>query len=159
MPDLRRTGDLGSDSFARRADHFFSSADSTIVLAMFNSGMTDRQWRSLLLPSAGRDADSRPGGRDASRILGIRPERPACRRQARAVVCLSGRCGCPKISQHTLGVSCSRCGRIVEIQKVDAVRLYGTNAIFKDVAQRLLDNTCQQRTGRHEKDGCWPSFE
>ena len=48
---------------------------------------------------------------------------------------------------------------IVEIQKVDAVRLYGTNAIFKDVAQRLLDNTCQQRTGRHEKDGCWPSFE
>jgi hypothetical protein len=23
----------------------------------------------------------------------------------------------------------------------------------------LLDNTCQQRTGRHEEDGCWPSFE
>jgi hypothetical protein len=56
-------------------------------------------------------------------------------------------------------VSCSRCGRIVEIQKVDAVRLYGTNAIFKDVAQRLLDNTCQQPTGRHEEDGCWRVFE
>jgi hypothetical protein len=64
-----------------------------------------------------------------------------------------------EIPQHILRVSCSRCGRIVEIQKVDAVRLYGTNAIFKDVAQRLLDNTCQQRTGRHEEDGCWPSFE
>jgi hypothetical protein len=64
-----------------------------------------------------------------------------------------------KIPQHILRVSCSRCGRTVEIQKADAVRLYGTNAIFKDVAQRLLDNTCQQRTGRHEEDGCWPSFE
>ena len=55
-----------------------------------------------------------------------------------------------EIPQHILRVSCSRCRRIVEIQKVDALRLYGTNAIFKDVAQRLLDNTCQQRTGRHE---------
>ena len=64
-----------------------------------------------------------------------------------------------EIPQHILRVSCSRCARIVEIQKVDAVRLYGMNAIFKDVAQRLLDNTCQQRTGRHEEDGCWPGFE
>lgn len=64
-----------------------------------------------------------------------------------------------EIPQHILRVSCSRCGRIVEIQKVDAVRLYGMNAIFKDVAQRLLDNTCQQRTGRHKEDGCWPGFE
>jgi hypothetical protein len=31
----------------------------------------------------------------------------------------------------------------VEIQTADAVRLYGDNAIWKDVAQRLLDNTCQ----------------
>jgi hypothetical protein len=23
----------------------------------------------------------------------------------------------------------------------------------------LLDDTCQQRTGRHEEDGCWPTFE
>jgi hypothetical protein len=64
-----------------------------------------------------------------------------------------------EISQHILRVSCSRCGRTVEIQKADAVRLYGTNAICKDVAQRLLDNTCRQRSGRHEEDGCWPSFE
>jgi hypothetical protein len=56
-------------------------------------------------------------------------------------------------------VSRSRCGRTVEIQKADAVRLYGPLAVWKDVGQRLLDNTCQQRTGRHEEDGCWPVFE
>ena len=64
-----------------------------------------------------------------------------------------------EISQHILRVSCSRCARIVEIQKADAVRLYGQTAVWKDVGQRLLNNTCQVRTGRHEEDGCWPSFE
>lgn len=64
-----------------------------------------------------------------------------------------------EILQHILRVSCSRCARIVEIQKVDAVRLYGQTAVWKDVGQCLLDNTCQVRTGRHEEDGCWPSFE
>jgi hypothetical protein len=63
------------------------------------------------------------------------------------------------IQRHVLRVSCRRCERTVEIQAADAVRLYGGNAIWKDVAQRLLDNTCQQRTGRHEEDGCWPAFE
>jgi hypothetical protein len=64
-----------------------------------------------------------------------------------------------EIQRHVLRVSCRRCERTVEIQTADAVRLYGGNAIWKDVAQRLLDNTCQQRTGRHEEDGCWPAFE
>ena len=64
-----------------------------------------------------------------------------------------------EIQRHVLRVSCRRCDRTVEIQTVDAVRLYGGNAIWKDVAQRLLDDTCQQRTGRHEEDGCWPAFE
>jgi hypothetical protein len=50
-----------------------------------------------------------------------------------------------------LRVSCRRCERTVEIQTMDAVRLFGGNAIWKDVAQRLLDNTCQQRTGRYEE--------
>jgi hypothetical protein len=63
------------------------------------------------------------------------------------------------IQRHVLRVSCRRCQRIVEIQTVDAVRLYGGNAIWKDVAQRLLDDTCQQRTGRYEEDGCWPGFD
>ena len=64
-----------------------------------------------------------------------------------------------EIQRHVLRVSCRRCERTVEIQTADAVRLYGGNAFWKDVAQRQLDNTCQQRTGRHEEDGCWPAFE
>src|ERR1700737_3265682 len=64
-----------------------------------------------------------------------------------------------EIQRHVLRVSCRRCERTVEIQTVDAIRLYGGNAVWKQVAQRLLDDTCQQRTGRHEEDGCWPNFE
>jgi hypothetical protein len=64
-----------------------------------------------------------------------------------------------EIGRHVLRVSCSRCNRIVEIQEADALRLYGPDAVWRDVGQRLLDNTCQQRTGRYEEDGCWPSFE
>jgi hypothetical protein len=64
-----------------------------------------------------------------------------------------------EIQHHVLRVACRRCERTVEIQTADAVRLYGGNAVWKDVAQRLLDNTCQQRTGRHEEDGCWPAFD
>jgi len=64
-----------------------------------------------------------------------------------------------EIQQHVLRVGCRRCGRTVEIQKADAVRLAGPQAVWKDVGQRLLDDTCQIRTGRHEEDGCWPAFE
>jgi hypothetical protein len=64
-----------------------------------------------------------------------------------------------QIPQHLLRVGCRRCGRTVEIQKADAVRLYGRDALWKTVGQRLLDNTCTQRTGRHEEDGCWPTFD
>jgi hypothetical protein len=64
-----------------------------------------------------------------------------------------------QIPQHLLRVGCHRCARVVEIQKIDAVRLYGREALWKDVGRRLLDNTCTQRTGRHEEDGCWPAFE
>jgi hypothetical protein len=64
-----------------------------------------------------------------------------------------------QIAQHLLRVTCRRCGRIVEIQKSDAARLHGADAVWKDVGQRLLDSTCTQRTGRHEEDGCWPSYD
>ncbi len=63
-----------------------------------------------------------------------------------------------EMSGHILRVSCRRCSRTVEIQKADAVRLAGPQALWKDVGKRLLDDTCQQRTGRHEEDGCWPTF-
>lgn len=64
-----------------------------------------------------------------------------------------------QIAKHLLRVGCRRCGRTVEIQKVDAVRLYGPEASWKNVGQRLLDNTCPNRSGRHEEDGCWPSYD
>jgi hypothetical protein len=64
-----------------------------------------------------------------------------------------------KLQRQVLRVSCRRCARIVEIQKADAARLYGPDAIWKDVGQRLLDNTCTRRTGSREEDGCWPTFE
>ncbi|MGY3449176.1 hypothetical protein ACVILH_001518 [Bradyrhizobium sp. USDA 4353] len=60
--------------------------------------------------------------------------------------------------EHVLRVGCRRCGRTVEIQKTDAQRLYGQDTPWKTVAQRLLDDTCTQRTGRYEEDGCWPSL-
>ena len=63
-----------------------------------------------------------------------------------------------EIPRHLLRVECLRCLRIVEILKADALRLYGPHAVWKDVGARLLDNTCQDRTGRLEEDGCWPSW-
>lgn len=63
-----------------------------------------------------------------------------------------------EIGSHLLRVCCGRCGKIVEIQKADAARLYGADAVWREVGQRLLDNTCTERTGHHEEDGCWPSF-
>jgi hypothetical protein len=67
-------------------------------------------------------------------------------------------CRLSEIPRHVLRVECIRCFRIVEIQKADAVRFYGPHAVWKDVGQRLLDQTCSNRTGRHEEDGCWPDW-
>jgi len=63
-----------------------------------------------------------------------------------------------EVPREVLRVECLRCLRVVEIRKADAIRFCGPHAIWKDVAQRLLDNGCRQRTGRHEEDGCWPNF-
>ncbi|WP_249209924.1 hypothetical protein [Bradyrhizobium manausense] len=94
------------------------------------------------LPPAYWDALLRDAGTDAG------PPDPLIRTQRLS-----------EITRHLLRVTCSRCNRIVEIQKADAARLYGAQALWKDVGQRLLDNTCKERTGRHEEDGCWASFE
>ena len=67
-------------------------------------------------------------------------------------------CRLSEIPRHLLRVECIRCDRIVEIQKADAVRFYGPHAVWKDVGQRLLDQTCSHRTGRLEEDGCWPDW-
>jgi hypothetical protein len=78
---------------------------------------------------------------------------------------VAGKAGVPiqqrrlsEVPQHVLRVECSRCLRVVEIQKAAAVRLYGAHAVWKDVGQRVLDNTCPHRTGRHKEDGCWPNW-
>jgi hypothetical protein len=63
-----------------------------------------------------------------------------------------------EIPRHVLRVECERCGRTVEIRKTDAVLIYGPHAIWKDVGRKLLDDGCQQRTGRHEEDGCWARY-
>jgi hypothetical protein len=59
-----------------------------------------------------------------------------------------------EIPRELLRVECLRCFRTVEIQRLDAVKLYGPHAVWKDLGNRLLDNGCQVRTGRHEEDGC-----
>jgi len=64
-----------------------------------------------------------------------------------------------QIPHHVLRVGCRRCGRLVEIQKVDATRVCGADAIWKELGRRLLDNTCTHRTGRYKEDGCWPTFD
>jgi hypothetical protein len=63
-----------------------------------------------------------------------------------------------EVPKELLRVECLRCLKAVEIQKADAIRLYGPYAVWKDVGQRLLDDGCRQRTGRHEEDGCWPNW-
>ena len=63
-----------------------------------------------------------------------------------------------EITRELLRVECARCSRCVEIQRLDAVKLYGPHAIWKDVRQRLLDSGCEVRTGRHEEAGCWPNW-
>ena len=80
------------------------------------------------------------------------------RADTRSPTTSSGALRLTELSQHLLRVSCRRCGRTIEIQKVDAIRLFGERAFWKDVGLRLLDDTCTQRTGRHEEDGCWPSY-
>ena len=67
-------------------------------------------------------------------------------------------CRLSEIRLDVLRVECMRCFRIVEIQKADAVRFYGPHALWKDVGQRLLDQTSAHRTGRLEVDGCWPDW-
>jgi hypothetical protein len=63
-----------------------------------------------------------------------------------------------EIPRELLRIECARCSRCVEIQRLDAVKLYGPHAVWKDVGQRLLDDGCQVRTGRHEEDVCWPNW-
>jgi hypothetical protein len=50
-----------------------------------------------------------------------------------------------EIPLHVLRVSCSRWARIIEIHKADGLRLYGRDAGWKQVGQRVLDYTRRRR--------------
>ncbi len=45
-------------------------------------------------------------------------------------------CRLADIESHMLRVECSRCSRIVEMQKAEAIRYFGADAIWKNVGQR-----------------------
>jgi hypothetical protein len=64
-----------------------------------------------------------------------------------------------EIPRELLRVECARCSRCVEIQRLDAVKLYGPHAVWKDVGKRLLDDGCQVRTGRLEEMAVGQGFE
>jgi hypothetical protein len=61
------------------------------------------------------------------------------------------------IRQEVLRVECLRCFRIVEIQRLDAIRLYGPGSVWGSVREHLLETGCDHRTGNRDEDGCWAS--
>lgn len=63
------------------------------------------------------------------------------------------------IGAHVLRVECLKCFSIVEIQTVDAMRLYGGAATWKEAGLALLEDRCQSRTGNRDSDGCWPDYQ
>ena len=170
MPDSRRTAGLSSDSAAFKQDHFLRACLrglDLLFLLCSNFRMTDRpaSWRvptpkqmeklaaeAIRGPEAPAEAPDAPLPAEYwdSVLKDLRAQADGAQMRQRRL---------SEIRRHVLRISCRRCERTVEIQTADAVRLYGGNAVWKDVAQRLLDNTCQQRTGRHEEDGCWPGFD
>jgi len=62
-----------------------------------------------------------------------------------------------EVPRELLRLDCLKCLRCIEIQRADAVRLFGPHAVLKDVAMALLENGCRARDGGHD-DGCWPSW-
>lgn len=64
-----------------------------------------------------------------------------------------------EIPRHLLRGWCRKCDRTIEIQTADAIRLFGKDSTWKDAGRKILDGNCQERTGSHEDDGCWPAYE
>jgi hypothetical protein len=62
-----------------------------------------------------------------------------------------------EVPRELLRLECLKCLRCIEIQRADAIRLYGPHAVLKDVAMALLEQGCRARSGSHE-DGCWPNW-
>ena len=171
MLDSRRTGSLGSDSAASPTGRFFSAPglNGLDFCSLYVLIQNDRPTRELAHAPTPKQMEKLAA--EAARRRGpsaAAPDAPLPAEywesvlsdpRAAATGAQMRQRRLSEIQHHILRVCCRRCERTVEIQKADAVRLYGRDAIWKDVAQRLLDNTCGQRTGRHEEDGCWPTFE
>jgi hypothetical protein len=147
---------------------FFSLAIDSDVLIMFYGGMTDRpaSWR---MPTPKQMDKMAAVGNSPSPKPGLAPDADLPPKYWQAILDdpragsrtgpSEGALRLSQVPQHVLRVGCRRCARVLEIQKADAVRLYGPDALWKSVGQRLLNNTCRERTGRHEEDGCWPTFD
>jgi hypothetical protein len=65
-------------------------------------------------------------------------------------------CRLSEVPRELLRLECLKC-RCIEIQRADAIRLYGPHAVQKDVGMVLLEQGCPARGGSHE-DGCWPNW-
>jgi hypothetical protein len=63
-----------------------------------------------------------------------------------------------EIPREVLRVECLKCFRIIEIQRLDAIKLYGPHVVWKEVGKVLLEGSCQFNPGNRDADGCWPSF-
>jgi hypothetical protein len=135
---------------------------------MFSLGMNDRpaSWRMPTPRQIEKLAQNRP---QAPGINEVGPDSPPPDGWWSSVLADPRAAGKPwlpiqqqrlsEIPRELLRVECLRCFRCVEIQRLDEVRLYGPHAVWKDVGQALLDDGCQQRTGRRlEEDGCWPGW-
>src|SRR3954462_8315255 len=113
---------------------------------MFQSGMTDRpaSWRMPTpkqMEKLAAEAARRPGPSAAAPDAPLPAESVLKDPRADATGAQIRQRRLSEIQRHVVRISCRRCERTVEIQTADAVRLYGGNAVWKDVAQRLLDNT------------------
>ncbi|MGY2938450.1 hypothetical protein ACVWZ6_008052 [Bradyrhizobium sp. GM6.1] len=63
-----------------------------------------------------------------------------------------------EIRDSELRVECLKCFRVVALSREEALARYDGGSLWREVAVRLLADGCQQRTGRHEEDGCWPDL-
>jgi uncharacterized protein YodC (DUF2158 family) len=66
------------------------------------------------------------------------------------------------IGKRAFGRQTFRCVWMVKGKKHDGafdVELLEKRSEGMDRHSGCLPDTCQQRTGKHEEDGCWPAFE
>jgi hypothetical protein len=115
---------------------------------------TPKQMEKLAAEAAGKSANTAPAPNESlppeywdSVLKTLVPAQPTPRRRQRRL---------SEISRHVLRVSCRRCERTVEIQTVDAVRLYGGDAKTTPVSSAPADTkkTGASQVSRQLKTDC-----